>query len=375
MASRFVKLTPAALKALLPGQAIEEHGIKVQRTKSGDLRYVIAAMVDGKRISRAMGMASAGVTRQQCEAALEVLRTRAREDRLDLPKGRKTAPKFKEEAVRYIEHLERGVGEGVDRKRQHLTARLVPQLGEYRFSAVPVTAINEFVAARRAEGAKDSTINRELATLSHLFRSANKWGWIGKDAIPFIPRLSEDNGRRVVLNQAEATALVQAAYNDPDPDVGLFVMVGLHTAMRHGEARRLRWENLDLHRKRFFIPQAKAGQREQPITTELACELSRIRSMRGEATGYLFKGGAGSSTGYRHTFRKAFQRSVVRAELDPATVTPHVLRHTAITRLVKAGVDLPTVQRVSGHKTLSMVLRYSHVDGVHIDNAMTALES
>lgn len=117
MASRFVKLTQASIKSLAPGKVIEEHGIKVERTKAGDLRYVIAAMVDGKRISRAMGMASAGMTRQQCETALEVLRTRAREERLDLPKGRKTAPRFKEEAVRYIEHLERGVGKGVDRKR------------------------------------------------------------------------------------------------------------------------------------------------------------------------------------------------------------------------------------------------------------------
>jgi site-specific recombinase XerD len=49
-------------------------------------------------------------------------------------------------------------------------------------------------------------------------------------------------------------------------------------------------------------------------------------------------------------------------------VTPHVMRHTAITKLVQAGVDLPTVQRVSGHKTLAMVLRYTHVHGRHIDD-------
>jgi site-specific recombinase XerD len=94
---------------------------------------------------------------------------------------------------------------------------------------------------------------------------------------------------------------------------------------------------------------------------------------RGERDGYVFKAGPGSVSGYRHTFRKAFQRAVVRAGLDPAFVTPHVLRHTAITKLVKAGVDLPTVQKVSGHKTLSMVLRYSHVDGAHIDTAINHL--
>ncbi|WP_370385484.1 tyrosine-type recombinase/integrase [Novosphingobium sp. EMRT-2] len=42
---------------------------------------------------------------------------------------------------------------------------------------------------------------------------------------------------------------------------------------------------------------------------------------------------------------RQFQRAVIRAKLDPAKVTPHVMRHTGITRLVMAGVDLPTIQR------------------------------
>ena len=49
------------------------------------------------------------------------------------------------------------------------------------------------------------------------------------------------------------------------------------------------------------------------------------------------------------------------------------MRHTAITKLVKAGIDLPTIQRISGHKTLAMVLRYTHVHGPHIDEAMRVI--
>ncbi|MCE8525709.1 tyrosine-type recombinase/integrase [Ruegeria pomeroyi] len=55
-------------------------------------------------------------------------------------------------------------------------------------------------------------------------------------------------------------------------------------------------------------------------------------------------------------------------------MTPHTLRHTAVTHLVQAGVDLPTVQRISGHKTLSMVARYAHQSGSHIEAAMERLE-
>jgi site-specific recombinase XerD len=48
---------------------------------------------------------------------------------------------------------------------------------------------------------------------------------------------------------------------------------------------------------------------------------------------------------------RPFEDAVIRAGLDPVLITPHVMRHTAITKLVKAGVDLPTIQRISGHKT------------------------
>jgi Phage integrase family len=70
---------------------------------------------------------------------------------------------------------------------------------------------------------------------------------------------------------------------------------------------------------------------------------------------------------------RPFARAVQKAGLDPERVTPHVMRHTAITNLVKSNVDLPTIQRISGHKTLAMVLRYTHIHGQHIDRAIAAI--
>ena len=66
-------------------------------------------------------------------------------------------------------------------------------------------------------------------------------------------------------------------------------------------------------------------------------------------------------------------RCVLAAGLDVKQVVRHTLRHTAITHLVQAGVDLPTVKRISGHKNLSMVERYSHQNGTHIQAAMDKL--
>jgi site-specific recombinase XerD len=66
---------------------------------------------------------------------------------------------------------------------------------------------------------------------------------------------------------------------------------------------------------------------------------------------------------------------VEAAGLDPQKVLRHTLRHTAITHLVQASVDLPTVKRISGHKTLAMVEKYAHQNGAHIETAMDKLQN
>lgn len=58
-----------------------------------------------------------------------------------------------------------------------------------------------------------------------------------------------------------------------------------------------------------------------------------------------------------------WKRAVVAAGLDPSQLVRHTLRHTAVTHIVQAGVDLPTVEQISGHKTLTMVESYSHQNG------------
>ena len=77
---------------------------------------------------------------------------------------------------------------------------------------------------------------------------------------------------------------------------------------------------------------------------------------------------------HRKSYAKQFRRAVERADLNPRLFTPHTMRHSAITRLIKAGVDIPTVARISGHKTIAMVLRYTHLDSGHVDQAIRSLD-
>lgn len=84
--------------------------------------------------------------------------------------------------------------------------------------------------------------------------------------------------------------------------------------------------------------------------------------------GAVFRNRTGAP--YR-SVRTAFENAVKRAEIEDFTF--HDLRHTFASRLVMAGVDLPTVKRLMGHKEISMTLRYAHLSDDHMQRAVDFL--
>lgn len=375
MALKFSVLTRASVRALLPGKNLTEHGITAQRNAKGDLRYSINVMVDGQRIHRVVGRESDGITREQAERLIETLRTRAREGRLDLPVGRKLHRSFREAANEYLQRMEDTGGKNMKEKRRHVPDRLVPFFGKHRADKITAFLLQQYVRHRLAD-VKQATVNRELATLSHMFRRMVEWKWIKAEDAPKVQKGAEPRKKIVVLSEQHAAALMQAAVADQDSQLWLFVAFGLNTAMRHSEILRVRFDQIDFDSRRIFIPEAKAGEREQPITPALADMLKRQQAIMQDGQGWVFPSRTARAKHlHRISMAASFQRAVIRAGLLPEKVTPHVMRHTAITRLVRAGVDLPTIQRISGHKTLAMVLRYVHIHGQHIDDAIAAIDT
>ncbi|PTQ64466.1 site-specific recombinase XerD [Sphingomonas sp. PP-CE-3G-477] len=375
MAIKFSRLSRPAIRALAIGGKLAEHGITAERQANGDVRYTVNIMVDSQRIHRVVGRESEGVTREQAERAIETFRTKAREGRLDLPTGRKAHQLFSEAADEYIKRLEESGGKNVKIKTRQFRMYLKPELGRERLDKLSEFGLKKYRKKRTGDGASEATVNRELATLSHFLRSAADWKWIKRDDVPVIPKAAERRKTITILTDEQSEALMQGAIGDQDGRVWLFVAFGLNAAMRHREILSVRYDQIDFTNRRIFIPEAKAGEREQPITAALADALMRQRTMEADPDGWVFPtlNAKQAKGGHRTNMARPFLRSVIRAQLDPDKVTPHTMRHTAITRLVKAGVDLPTIQRISGHKTLAMVLRYTHVHGTHIDAAIDAL--
>lgn len=261
-------------------------------------------------------------------------------------------------------------------------AALRDELGEHYGYAVEFRVVYPCLQAqllerykkhRVDEGASCATVNRELAVLSHLFNMGVEWKWLTHRPAR-INRYKEDNGRITYLTVEQCSNVLESAKRDVSPHIYLYSLIALSTAMRMSEILSIRRENVDVARRRIYVPEAKAGAREQPMTSELASYLAHHMEALPKGAEWLFPSVA-SKSGHLATIRRAHRRVVKAAGLDPDVVVRHTFRHTAVTHLVQAGVDLPTVQKISGHKTLSMVAHYAHANGAHIDAAMERLET
>ncbi len=372
MPRHFTRLTRPEIRKLAPGQKITEHGITAARHSDGDVRYSVAVMVDGQRIHRVVGRASDGTTRTQAEDLITKLRSDAREGRLQLPKGRKLGLTFAKAADLYIRLLRESGGTGLAEKDRHFRLHLVPAIG-----AMPLERISTFTLERyrkncKACGLATGTINRHLATYRHMSNKLFEWGKI-RVPMAMIKLETENNRRDFILDAEEKERLLDAALRDSNPRIWLFVMFGLHTSLRHAEILSGRLEHLDIDRRRLRV-RVKGGRwREQPLTRTITEVLYREREIAEAPSGWIFPNPR-SRSGHVESMKAPFRRIVIAAGLDPVKVTPHTMRHTAITELAETGAEARTIQAFSGHKSREMVWRYTHARDQRVNEALDRFE-
>ncbi len=372
MSLRFVRLDRPAVRRLKPGEKIIEHGITVEKLRDGDVRYTVAIMVDGRRIHRVIGTEAGGVTRRQAEEFIEKVRTEAREGRLKLPKKRKEHLTFAAAAQLYLKKLRKIGGKDYKKNEQHLRLHLTTYFDQMRLNQISSFTVLTFRKHCRDKGLADATVNRVLATYRRMGRRLHQWKEIDAP-LPMIELEREQNQRTYVISDEEEARLLITAMEDGHPYVWLFIKLGLATSLRHGEMLSARFEHLDASKRRLRVLVKGGRWREQPLTQGITEILVREREMASDSDGWIFPSNR-SRTGHIRNMSEAFARCVEKAGMSSKTVIPHIMRHTAITRLAETGADIKTIQKFSGHESLVMVLRYAHPQDRAIDRALDALE-
>ena len=116
----------------------------------------------------------------------------------------------------------------------------------------------------------------------------------------------------------------------------------------------LEWDDVDLQEGFISLSQAKSGYpRKIPITRRAMAVMSALRARNDASEGRLLPMTA-------NALRLGFQRLRKRAGLEH--IRFHDLRHEAVSRLFDKGLTPPEVASVSGHRTLSQLMRYSHAE-------------
>ena len=367
---KFAKLTRAKLKSLAPGSSITEHGIKFEKSKSGEEKWWIEAQIKGRRYHFVVGTVEEGYTRTQAEDILHELRASKRQSAHGhSPKSHRRV-KLREAAALYIKHQEENDGRDLGNKRLNLR-HLQPKLGEFFLDDFTWELLQAYRRHRSAEDASVATVNREMATLSHLFTIASRpkesnrgLGLI--QARPCdIPKEREPAKVERVLADDEIGRLLDAARVDENRMIECFIMVGLHTGLRVSNILSIRLEHMNLEQGYIQIPKDKAmnKMRTQWISSVLSQYLRGYikNNLCGDDV-WLFPSSR-AKTGHWVNPAKAWRRAASRAGLG-RDVNRHTMRHTFATIHARAGVDTATLQALGGWKTRAMAERYTHAQGM-----------
>ena len=236
------------------------------------------------------------------------------------------------------------------------------------FGDTPLEDIEEradgYVLARRKDGVTNGTINREIAVLNHMLHLAWRRFKMLRHR-PFIERLTEAGPRDRELTAAEEAKLLPVC----GQDLRDLLEAGLMTGMREGELIRLTRAHVDLAERLINFPPTKKGlKRLMPINERLYYLLCR------RCAG-LFPGDLVFSLG-SHPWQRWHIRNRLGVAIRKVRILAlrfHDLRHTAASRLRRAGADMDHIRKVLGHRGVETTHGYVHYEAEQLRAVLALL--
>jgi len=207
----------------------------------------------------------------------------------------------------------------------------------------------------------NSTVNRYISALSKVYTvCVEEWFVLENNPVRRIPKLEEPKGRTRSLTNEERHSLLSECRRSSNPDLYLVVMFAISTGGREMEIWGLKWSDVDLVKGSVIFRDTKNGDTRRvafdgPALTEFRNKIRRID------TDLVFPGRRDKHKPI--SFRKPFETAVGAADLKDFRF--HDLRHTFASYMAMDGATLRDIADALGHRTLNMVLRYSHLTEEH----------
>jgi integrase/recombinase XerD len=237
-------------------------------------------------------------------------------------------------------------------------------------------AIESYFAALGARGLAPATAARRRASVRQFYRFVLGEGWRSDDPSRRVDAPRKGRPLPRTLSRAEVDALIAAAAaRDGAQGLRLACMVELLYAsgLRVSELTALPLSVL-ARDPAYLIVKGKGGkERLAPLNTAARAAVKAYLQVRPT---FLPKGDAANpwlfpsrGKGGRLTPRRLAQlldEAAVGAGIDPARVSPHVLRHAFATHLLEGGADLRVVQTLLGHADIATTQIYTHLAGDHL---------
>lgn len=251
-----------------------------------------------------------------------------------------------------------------------LNHQILPVLGNCRLRDISPMQIQALMAG--LSGKSNSLQSKVLIHLRSIFTVAIENGLIAKSPVSsMLKPKGKRTEEKIALTPKESALLLSRVKNIR---ARTFLLIALHTGMRRGEIIGLLWEDIDFEEKVIHVVhnaiikekvttisddlKTKAGRRDIPLSDELERWLYEQKS--NTCSKYVFT--MKDHKPMTQSSYKSMWRHIER-ELPDNHISAHILRHTYITRMFEAGLDIKEIQYLAGHSTVDMTLRlYTHYD-------------
>lgn len=273
--------------------------------------------------------------------------------------------------------------QGSARNTQLAYARDLRDFGEWcagqkaDFAQITRAEIENYLIHCDAQGLAQATRARRLASIRQLFRFAYAEGWRSDDPASRIAGPGKSKKLPVTLSTEDVGALLRAA-----PQTGRTARDRLRNAclLELLYATGLRVTELvslpittARGDPRMILVRGKGGKERMvplsdPARTALAewlhdwdKQAADLRAKRLPEPRFLFPSNGREEHLGRVGFFLILKEIALKAGLDPARISPHVLRHAFATHLLAGGADLRAIQTLLGHADVSTTEIYTHV--------------